>query len=95
MTNSFLQFYSTNKFLGQNDPYWGMRILDDILKGTDWEHSGNFPRIAMCDFQVINAQLCEIAIFDDKNKYSFELQTKLSVASRPGTVIFSQNSHLF
>ncbi|CAB3407311.1 unnamed protein product [Caenorhabditis bovis] len=52
MTNSFLQFYSTNKFLGQNDPYWGMRILDDILHGTDWEHSGNFPRIAMCDFQV-------------------------------------------
>lgn len=52
MLNSFLQFYSTNKFLGQNDPYWGMRILDDILHGTDWEHSGNFPRIAMCDFQV-------------------------------------------
>ncbi|CAI2310546.1 unnamed protein product [Caenorhabditis sp. 36 PRJEB53466] len=52
MTNSFLQFYSTNKFLGQNDPYWGMRILDDIVHGTDWEHSGNFPRIAMCDFQV-------------------------------------------
>uniref|UniRef100_A0A8R1I5Z7 Innexin n=1 Tax=Caenorhabditis japonica TaxID=281687 RepID=A0A8R1I5Z7_CAEJA len=52
MSNSFLQFYSTNKFLGQNDPYWGMRILDDILHGTDWEHSGNFPRIAMCDFQV-------------------------------------------
>ncbi|CAI5438244.1 unnamed protein product [Caenorhabditis angaria] len=52
MTNSFLQFYSTNKFLGQNDPYWGMRILNDILHGTDWEDSGNFPRIAMCDFQV-------------------------------------------
>ncbi|CAD6184742.1 unnamed protein product [Caenorhabditis auriculariae] len=52
MTNSFLQFYSTNKFLGQNDPYWGARILSDILSGTDWELSGNFPRIAMCDFQV-------------------------------------------
>ncbi|KHJ82930.1 Innexin [Oesophagostomum dentatum] len=41
-----------NKFLGQNDPYWGVRILSDILTGTDWELSGNFPRIAMCDFQV-------------------------------------------
>ncbi|VDM77942.1 unnamed protein product [Strongylus vulgaris] len=46
------QFFMMNKFLGQNDPYWGVHILSDILTGTDWELSGNFPRIAMCDFQV-------------------------------------------
>ncbi|VDL79832.1 unnamed protein product [Nippostrongylus brasiliensis] len=50
--NLIVQFLMMNKFLGQNDPYWGVRILSDILTGTDWEHSGNFPRVAMCDFQV-------------------------------------------
>ncbi|KAE9416424.1 hypothetical protein Angca_009129, partial [Angiostrongylus cantonensis] len=50
--NLVMQFIMMNKFLGQNDPYWGIHILSDILTGTDWELSGNFPRIAMCDFQV-------------------------------------------
>ncbi|VDO57337.1 unnamed protein product [Haemonchus placei] len=50
--NLVMQFLMMNKFLGQNDPYWGVHILSDILTGTDWELSGNFPRIAMCDFQV-------------------------------------------
>ncbi|EYC33438.1 hypothetical protein Y032_0002g800 [Ancylostoma ceylanicum] len=34
------QFFMMNKFLGQNDPYWGIHILSDILTGTDWELSG-------------------------------------------------------
>ncbi|CAI4230039.1 unnamed protein product [Auanema sp. JU1783] len=46
------QFLMMNKFLGQNNHWWGFHILSDILAGTDWELSGNFPRIAMCDFQV-------------------------------------------
>ncbi|KJH46388.1 innexin-3 family protein [Dictyocaulus viviparus] len=52
VVNLIMQFIMMNKFLGQNDPYWGAHILSDILTGTDWELSGNFPRIAMCDFQV-------------------------------------------
>ena len=34
------QFFMMNKFLGQNDPYWGAKILSDIMTGTDWELSG-------------------------------------------------------
>lgn len=50
--NVFAQFSMMNKFLGQNNYLWGMEILNDIRHGRDWELSGNFPRIAMCDFAV-------------------------------------------
>ena len=46
------QFVMMNQFLGQNNYLWGMNILNDIRTGKDWELSGNFPRIAMCDFSV-------------------------------------------
>lgn len=41
-----------NQFLGQNNYAWGANILSDIIDGKDWELSGNFPRIALCDFTV-------------------------------------------
>lgn len=41
-----------NQFLGQNHHAWGANILRDIIEGRDWELSGNFPRIVLCDFTV-------------------------------------------
>lgn len=52
MINLFGQFFMTNKFLGQNDSKWGVRMLNDLVSGNNWEETGNFPRIALCDFQV-------------------------------------------
>ncbi|CAD5207821.1 unnamed protein product [Bursaphelenchus okinawaensis] len=46
------QFVMMNQFLGQNDHLWGFHILYDITIGRDWELSGNFPRVALCDFTV-------------------------------------------
>lgn len=46
------QFIMMNQFLGQNNYAWGANILSDIIDGKDWELSGNFPRIALCDFTV-------------------------------------------
>ncbi|KAH7727728.1 Protein EAT-5 [Aphelenchoides avenae] len=46
------QFLMMNQFLGQNNHIWGADILRDIINGKDWELSGNFPRIALCDFTV-------------------------------------------
>ncbi|GMT28822.1 hypothetical protein PFISCL1PPCAC_28826 [Pristionchus fissidentatus] len=50
--NSFVQFTSMNKFLKQPDIFWGGSLLMDLINGHNWEDSGNFPRIAMCDFEV-------------------------------------------
>uniref|UniRef100_A0A914NEI7 Innexin n=1 Tax=Meloidogyne incognita TaxID=6306 RepID=A0A914NEI7_MELIC len=41
-----------NHFLGQNTLFWGAHILSDVVSGRDWELSGNFPRVALCDFTV-------------------------------------------
>lgn len=41
-----------NQFLGQNDHLWGANLFYDIINGHDWELSGNFPRVTVCDFQV-------------------------------------------
>ncbi|KAF7635306.1 hypothetical protein Mgra_00005274 [Meloidogyne graminicola] len=41
-----------NHFLGQNDLLWGAQILSDVIRGHDWELTGNFPRVALCDFTI-------------------------------------------
>ncbi|KAI6239676.1 Innexin [Aphelenchoides fujianensis] len=46
------QFLMMNQFLDQNNHLWGADILRDIINGKDWEASGNFPRVALCDFTV-------------------------------------------
>uniref|UniRef100_A0A0K0F2X0 Innexin n=1 Tax=Strongyloides venezuelensis TaxID=75913 RepID=A0A0K0F2X0_STRVS len=50
--NLYIQFYLMNLFLGQNSTLWGASILYDIARGKNWEYSGNFPRTAICDFNV-------------------------------------------
>ncbi|GMT00810.1 hypothetical protein PENTCL1PPCAC_22984, partial [Pristionchus entomophagus] len=50
--NTLIQFITLNKFLKQPDIFWGASVLSDLVHGHNWEDSGNFPRIAMCDFEV-------------------------------------------
>ncbi|KAI1721619.1 innexin domain-containing protein [Ditylenchus destructor] len=52
MVNIVGQFLMMNQFLGQHNHAWGANILHDIIEGRDWELSGNFPRISLCDFTV-------------------------------------------
>ena len=46
------QFFLLNDFLGPKRHFWGAEILFDLAKGVEWEESGAFPRVTMCDFQV-------------------------------------------
>ncbi|CAL2029434.1 hypothetical protein CAEBREN_31716 [Caenorhabditis brenneri] len=46
------QFIILNNFLGTSYTFWGIGILSDILNGREWEESGHFPRVTMCDFEV-------------------------------------------
>ncbi|CAI5438969.1 unnamed protein product [Caenorhabditis angaria] len=46
------QFVILNNFLSTTYTFWGVGILNDILRGREWEESGHFPRVTMCDFEV-------------------------------------------
>ncbi|KAJ1362745.1 hypothetical protein KIN20_022410 [Parelaphostrongylus tenuis] len=46
------QFLILNSFLSTSYTMWGFGILNDLLHGREWEESGHFPRVTMCDFEV-------------------------------------------
>lgn len=50
--NVVLQFVILNAFLGPQYTFWGFGILNDIFNGREWQESGHFPRVTLCDFNV-------------------------------------------
>uniref|UniRef100_A0A5S6QVZ4 Innexin n=1 Tax=Trichuris muris TaxID=70415 RepID=A0A5S6QVZ4_TRIMR len=53
LANVCLQLMLMNRFLGTDKYRWyGFEALRDVINGTDWETSGMFPRVTLCDFQV-------------------------------------------
>ncbi|VDK47470.1 unnamed protein product [Anisakis simplex] len=50
--NVLMQFVILNAFLGPQYTFWGAGILSDIWNGKEWNESGHFPRVTMCDFDV-------------------------------------------
>uniref|UniRef100_A0A0N5AYT1 Innexin n=1 Tax=Syphacia muris TaxID=451379 RepID=A0A0N5AYT1_9BILA len=53
LLNTLLQIYFLNKFLktDQND-WYGLRVIQEVMNGTDWGNTGVFPRVSVCDFSV-------------------------------------------
>ncbi|KAL1233601.1 Innexin unc-9 [Trichinella spiralis] len=50
--NVVCQFLILNRFLGAQYTFWGFEILRDLAYGREWQESGHFPRVTMCDFDV-------------------------------------------
>nr|CAH8872724.1 unnamed protein product [Trichobilharzia regenti] len=52
LTNIIGQLFMMEKFVGNEHTFYGFRVLYDLLKGREWFHSGNFPRVTFCDFEA-------------------------------------------
>lgn len=50
--NIIVQFCIFSAFLGTNNAFWGWDIFTDIWSGREWNVTGHFPRVTMCDFTV-------------------------------------------
>lgn len=46
------QLFLLNAFLGPEYTFWGFGVLADLARGREWETSGQFPRVTLCDFEV-------------------------------------------
>lgn len=46
------QVFLLDGFLGTDNIFYGFDVLNDLLRGREWEDSGHFPRVTMCDFEV-------------------------------------------
>uniref|UniRef100_A0A183C705 Innexin n=1 Tax=Globodera pallida TaxID=36090 RepID=A0A183C705_GLOPA len=50
--NALAQFVMVKWMLGTPDLLWGWTVLTDLVAGREWQETGNFPRVTLCDFSV-------------------------------------------
>nr|CAH8872242.1 unnamed protein product [Trichobilharzia regenti] len=50
--NSTGQLFLLARFLGQTTIFFGPQVLADLIAGTHWYQSGNFPRVTFCDLDM-------------------------------------------
>jgi hypothetical protein len=62
IANCFLQFLLLNAFLGEKHNFWGYQVFNSLRSGQDWQHTGHFPRVTLCDFQVYGYRLTDVPL---------------------------------
>ncbi|TKR93645.1 hypothetical protein L596_008059 [Steinernema carpocapsae] len=50
--NAVVQFFMVKYMLGTSSIFWGLEVANDLVAGREWQETGNFPRVTMCDFAV-------------------------------------------
>ncbi|CAF0829740.1 unnamed protein product [Didymodactylos carnosus] len=52
LTNSIIQIFLLNAFLGNDYHLFGIEVLKKFVRGQDWGESKRFPRVTLCDFHI-------------------------------------------
>ncbi|VDP67313.1 unnamed protein product [Schistosoma mattheei] len=52
VANSVGQIYLMKRFTGFNSTVFGLRLLQDLSAGVEWERTGHFPRVTYCTIKV-------------------------------------------
>jgi hypothetical protein len=52
LTNSLVQIFLLNAFLGNDYHLFGIEVLTKFVRGLDWGESKRFPRVTLCDFHI-------------------------------------------
>ena len=47
-----VQILLLNTFLGNHSNWYGVEVMNDLMHNREWDESGNFPRVTLCDFEV-------------------------------------------
>ncbi|KAI6241288.1 Innexin [Aphelenchoides fujianensis] len=50
--NAVFQFLIVKWLLGTESVWWGWDVFTDLIAGREWQETGNFPRVTLCDFAV-------------------------------------------
>lgn len=51
--NCVFQFAVLMWFLGLEHVGWGATLLSDLIQGKEWPETGHFPRVTLCDYEVV------------------------------------------
>ncbi|EFP09729.1 CRE-INX-5 protein [Caenorhabditis remanei] len=54
LANIVLQFWILTYFLDTKSWLWGWQTFQDLVAGREWETTGIFPRVTMCDFSIMD-----------------------------------------
>uniref|UniRef100_A0A1I7TRH4 Innexin n=1 Tax=Caenorhabditis tropicalis TaxID=1561998 RepID=A0A1I7TRH4_9PELO len=54
LANIFFQFWILTYFLDTKSWMWGLQTFQDLIAGREWETTGIFPRVTMCDFSIMD-----------------------------------------
>ncbi len=50
VVNIIGQFFLLNGFLGSSYNLWGIQVFNDLVHGREWQESGVFPRVTLCEY---------------------------------------------
>ena len=52
IVNVVSQLFVLDRFMGIDYSMYGINVIGELFRGTDWSQSERFPRVTMCDLKV-------------------------------------------
>jgi len=52
VANAVGQLFLLDSFLRIDYPMYGLRVVEQLIRGQDWGYSERFPRVTLCEFEI-------------------------------------------